>query len=110
MEEQTPAARSRKCRHDPVQVELRSAGRGSNDGLQESDLPCALRARCDMGFDDSFNASRDWIAEGHLAIDQGPIVVMIENCRSALLWRLFMSCPEVAAGLQRLGFTRRTIA
>ena len=60
-----------------------------------------------LGFADSFNASANWVADSHLAIDQGPIVVMIENHRSALLWRLFMSCPEIAAGLQRLGFTRR---
>jgi hypothetical protein len=56
------------------------------------------------GFRDSFNCSRNWIAEGHLAVDQGPIVVMIENFRSGLIWQLFMSCREVQAGLQRLGF------
>lgn len=61
----------------------------------------------DLGFADSFNQSADWVADGHLAIDQGPIVVMIENHRSALLWRLFMSCPEIAPTLVRLGFTRR---
>jgi hypothetical protein len=60
----------------------------------------------DLGFADAFNTSANWVADSHLAIDQGPIVVMIENYRSALLWRLFMSCPEIAAGLQRLGFTR----
>lgn len=58
----------------------------------------------DFGLADSFNSSRDWIAEGHLAIDQGPIVVMIENHRSGLLWKLFMRCPEVEIGLRRLGF------
>lgn len=58
----------------------------------------------DFGFADSFNASANWVAEGHLAIDQGPIVVMIENHRSTLLWRLFMSCPEIRRGLDRLGF------
>jgi len=57
------------------------------------------------GFRDSFNRSRNWIAEGHLAIDQGPIVVMIENYRSGLMWTLFMSCPEVQAALERLEFT-----
>jgi hypothetical protein len=56
------------------------------------------------GFIDAFNLSRDWFAEGHLAIDQGPIVVMIENYRSGLLWELFMSCAEVRNGLRRLGF------
>ena len=56
------------------------------------------------GLRDSFNCSRNWVAEGYLAIDQGPIVVMIENYRSGLMWELFMSCPEVHAGLARLGF------
>ena len=40
----------------------------------------------------------------YLAIDQGPQVVMIENARSGLLWRLFMSAPEIPAGLEKLGF------
>jgi hypothetical protein len=56
------------------------------------------------GFVDSFNLSRNWTAQGNLAIDQGPIVVMIENFRSGLIWKLFMSCPEIEAGLSRLGF------
>jgi hypothetical protein len=56
------------------------------------------------GFVDAFNSSRAWIADSNLAIDQGPIVVMIENHRSGLLWQLFMSCPEVRDALSRLGF------
>ncbi len=56
------------------------------------------------GFADAFNPSRGWVADGNLAIDQGPIVVMIENHRSALLWELFMSCPEVLAAVRILGF------
>jgi hypothetical protein len=62
------------------------------------------------GFKDSFSESRDWVAESYLAIDQGPIVVMIENYRSGLLWRLFMSCPEIRAGLARLGFESPDLA
>ena len=56
------------------------------------------------GFVDAFNTSKHWHAGSNLAINQGPIVVMIENCRSGLLWDLFMSCEEVRAGLRRLGF------
>ena len=41
-----------------------------------------------------------------IAIDQGPIVIMIENYRTGLLWKLFMSIPEVQTGLRRLGFTQ----
>ncbi len=40
----------------------------------------------------------------YLAIDQGPEAVMIENYRSGLLWALFGSCPEIQAGLDKLGF------
>ena len=58
----------------------------------------------EYGFKDAFDLTRDWYAPSYLAIDQGPIIAMIENHRSGLLWRLFMSCPEVSAGLTTLGF------
>jgi hypothetical protein len=57
-----------------------------------------------FGFIDGFSETADWYANTALAIDQGPIIVMIENHRSGLLWRLFMAAPEVRTGLQRLGF------
>jgi hypothetical protein len=57
------------------------------------------------GFTDAFNETQNWYAKSHLAIDQGPIIVMIENYRSGLLWKLFMSCPEIQNGLKKLGFT-----
>jgi len=56
------------------------------------------------GFYDAFSESSNWYPEQYLAIDQGPIPVMIENYRSGLLWRLFMSCPEIKEGLKKLGF------
>ncbi len=56
------------------------------------------------GFYDAFNISEAWTATSYLAIDQGPIVVMIENYRTGLLWNLFMSAPEVQAGTVKLGF------
>jgi hypothetical protein len=57
------------------------------------------------GFKDAFNITENWYADSYLAIDQGPIIIMIENHRSALLWELFMTAPEVQAGLTKLGFT-----
>jgi hypothetical protein len=60
------------------------------------------------GFADSFNRTQNWVAPGHLAIDQGPIVAMIENHRSGLLWNLFMSSGEVRIGLARLDFEHST--
>lgn len=56
------------------------------------------------GFVDAFNETENWYAKSHLAIDQGPIIVMIENYRSGLLWKLFMSNEEIQAGLRKLGF------
>ncbi|MGZ8558121.1 MAG: glucoamylase family protein [Chitinophagaceae bacterium] len=58
----------------------------------------------EYGFVDAFNETKNWYAGSHLAIDQGPIIVMIENYRSGLLWKLFMSCPEIQKGLKKLGF------
>lgn len=57
------------------------------------------------GFYDAFSETHSWFADSYLAIDQGPIVVMIENYRTGLLWKLFMSCPEVRHGLATLGFS-----
>ncbi len=58
----------------------------------------------EYGFVDAFDETHGWVADSHLAIDQGPIIVMIENHRTGLPWRTFMSCPEVRDGLRRLGF------
>ncbi len=63
----------------------------------------------EYGFRDAFSLdvvrnNAAWYSGSYLAIDQGPEIVMIENFRSGLLWNLFMSCPEIKAGLQKLGF------
>lgn len=57
------------------------------------------------GFYDAFSEEANWYLPRYLAIDQGPAVVMMENYRSGLLWKLFMSCPEVQTGLKKFGFT-----
>ena len=56
------------------------------------------------GFYDAFSLDSPWFASSDLAIDEGPIVAMIENYRSGLLWNLFMSCSEVKTGMKGLGF------
>jgi hypothetical protein len=58
----------------------------------------------EYGFKDAFNETKHWTASSYLAIDQGPEIVMIENYRTGLLWKLFMSIPEIQSGLQKLGF------
>ena len=57
------------------------------------------------GFYDAFSPASGWTLPRYLAIDQCTIAPMIENYRSGLLWRLFMSCPEVQQGLAKLGMT-----
>jgi hypothetical protein len=59
----------------------------------------------DYGFVDAFCETNDWYAPTFIGIDQGPIIIMIENYRSGLIWKLFMSCPEVQNALHFLGFT-----
>lgn len=59
----------------------------------------------DRGPFDAFNQSRNWYADSYLAIDQGPIIIMIENYRTGLLWNYFMKNSEVQQGLTALGFS-----
>jgi hypothetical protein len=47
---------------------------------------------------------RAWISAGHFGLDQGIVVMMIENHRSELIWRLMRDCPHVGTGLRRAGF------
>lgn len=58
----------------------------------------------EYGFYDAFNLKQDWFADSYLAIDQGPIINMIENYRSGLLWSLFMANPEISPALAAIGF------
>ena len=65
----------------------------------------------DFGFKDAFNLTYsekgvigEWFSDGYLAIDQGPIICMIENYRSGLLWEKFMSSPEIQPALNAIGF------
>lgn len=46
-----------------------------------------------------------WVATDYLAIDQGPIVAMIENYRSELIWTIMKRNPHIRRGLERAGFT-----
>ncbi len=56
------------------------------------------------GFIDGFSLHYNWYAPSHLAIDQGPIIVMLENYRTGLLWKLFMKIPDIQQGMKKLGF------
>jgi hypothetical protein len=56
------------------------------------------------GFHDALNQSANWNDTDELGIDQGPIVIMIENYRTQRPWRLFMQNAEIQRGLQQAGF------
>lgn len=58
----------------------------------------------DFGFKDAFNLSKLWFDTDYLAIDQGPIICMIENYRSQLLWKLFMADADINAALTKIPF------
>lgn len=61
------------------------------------------------GFYDALSVTDNWYPKKYLAIDQGPIIIMIENYRTQLLWNLFMSHPDVQTGLKKLGFSSPSI-
>jgi len=63
----------------------------------------------EYGFKDAFNPTQNWYANSYLAIDQGPIIVMIENYRSGLLWEKFMANPEIQPMLDSIGFVPDSI-
>jgi hypothetical protein len=56
------------------------------------------------GFKDAFNLTVNWWGPDYLGIDQGPIIIMIENYRNQAVWNRFMDNPDIQAGLQRAGF------
>jgi len=65
------------------------------------------------GFKTTFNATHPektasacgWVSPWHYGLNQGPIVLMIENYRSGLFWRLNRNCSYIRSGLGRAGFT-----
>ena len=62
------------------------------------------------GFKCSYNPTfassngKGWVSKGYYGLDQGPIIMMIENYRTGLIWRLMRHCPHIVNGLQRAGF------
>ena len=46
-----------------------------------------------------------WVSASHFALDQGPVILMIENYRSGLIWQLMRDCKPIVRGLRRAGFT-----
>lgn len=93
-------------RAKPVQSQ-QSGGQTNANGTDKSPydfMPPVNPIWGPYGFKDAFCPDKNWVADSYLAIDQGPIVVMIENFRSGMIWDVFMKIPEIQQGLNKLGF------
>jgi hypothetical protein len=73
-------------------------------GLTESN-PYGFKATFNPTYPRTSGICDAWVSPWHFGLNQGPIVLMIENHRTGLLWELMRQCPYTAAGLQRAGFT-----
>jgi hypothetical protein len=91
---------------------------GSLPFAPEVVLPSLSRINLDFpevtnkyGFKCSYNPTfksgkrKGWVSEGYYGLDQGPIVMMIENYRSGMIWRMMRRCPYIVNGLRRAGFS-----
>ena len=67
--------------------------------------PYGLEATFNPTFSDGEARARGWLSPWHYGINEGPIVLMIENYRTEFLWRLMRSCPYIVEGLRRAGFS-----
>jgi hypothetical protein len=56
-------------------------------------------------FDDGSQGSQGWISRGYYGLDQGPVVLMIENYLTGLVWELTKRCPYFVDGLRKAGFS-----
>ena len=70
------------------------------------DRPYGFKASFNPTYPDESGSEHGWVSPFHFGLNQGPIVLMIENYRTGLLWRLMRQCPYLVNGLRRAGFTK----
>ena len=66
---------------------------------------CGFKATFNQTYPNQHNNPYGWVSPWHFGLNQGPIVLMIENYRTGLLWRLSRGCTYIASGLKRAGFS-----
>ena len=66
--------------------------------------PYGFKASCNPTYSKDTDSPNGWVSPWHFGIDQGPIILMIENYRTGLLWNLMRNCRYIAGGLQEAGF------
>ena len=75
------------------------------DELKLHDVnPYGFRATINFTYATKPGHASGWVSPWHFGINQGPVVLMIENHRSGLLWELMRECPYLIQGLKRAGF------
>jgi hypothetical protein len=67
--------------------------------------PYGFRTTFNPTFPDPGGSAQGWVSSYHCGLNQGPIVVMIENYRSGLIWNMLRTSPQIVAGLRTAGFT-----
>ena len=67
--------------------------------------PYGFRTTFNPTFPDPGGSAHGWVSSYHCGLNQGPIVVMIENYRSGLIWNMLRTSPQIVAGLRTAGFT-----
>jgi hypothetical protein len=72
--------------------------------------PYGFKATFNPTFPGKKGRSHGWVSEWHYGLNQGPIVMMIENYRTGFLWELMKKCPYVVEGLRRAGFANGWLA
>jgi hypothetical protein len=77
----------------------------SLEKFPKMDSPYGLSCSVNPTFRDSHSRKHGWISDAHFALDQGPVVLMIENYRSGLVWRLLRRSEPIVRGLHRAGFS-----
>ncbi len=75
-----------------------------NKAFPEMTSKYGIKCSYNPTFSNNSQNKRGWISEGYYGLDQGPIVMMIENYRTGFLWRLMRQCPPLVMGLRRAGF------
>lgn len=75
-----------------------------NEKYPEMTSKYGLKCSYNPTFTSGSRKRKSWVSDGYYGLDQGPIVMMIENYRSGLVWRLMRQCPSIIKGLRRAGF------
>jgi hypothetical protein len=75
-----------------------------NENYPEMTSKYGFKCSYNPSFTSGSDKGHGWVSEGYYGLDQGPIVMMIENYRSGFLWRLMRQCPYIVTGLKRAGF------